>query len=302
MQNQYGYPPTQYQQPQQQPCQQPYQQHYGPPQPGYSQSQPYQQPAGPGGYGYADPNNAGQYYQQGQNHPPPTVNHQSPPLPSPQLSQQHAPSVKSGAANAFPHLCAPGTNTIALTIVDKGDKKDFVVAPGAPKTQPLYTSKITKSGTFSSTKAKIQYHDGQSKKPKTICKLKYHEHYVELAFPWLKWDLWPFAENNTYWGSDVGTRQDHSLEWKFMGGYKDKGGFVIRLFDVDEAYEDVCNIVMTDHYSGTIEIDALSLKNQDALDEMVTVALATLDVYRGQQSAPDRAGMVPSSSSSSDSD
>lgn len=77
---------------------------------------------------------------------------------------------------------------------------------------------------------------------------------------------------------------------------------MIRLFDVDEAYDEICNIVMTDHYSGTIEIDALSLKDQDALDEMVTIALATLDVYRGQQSAPDRAGMVPSSDSSSDSD
>jgi len=184
--------------------------------------------------------------------------------------------------------------------VDRGDKKDFLVAPGAPRTQPLYTVNVTKEGTFRSTKMKIKHHDGRSKKPRSVCKFKLHEQYAELSFPWLKWDLWPFAEDQQ-WESDVETREGHGLEWKFLGTYKDSG-WVLRCYDATDAYYGICSVVMTDYYSGKIEIDALSMKNQDSLDEMVCVAMAALNVYRGQQSTPDRGGTFPSSSSSSDSD
>lgn len=62
---------------------------------------------------------------------------------------------------------------------------------------------------------------------------------------------------------------------------------VLQCFDADDAYDDIYNIAMADHYSGTIDIDALSMKNQDGVDEMVAVALATLDIYRNRRSAPD---------------
>jgi hypothetical protein len=117
----------------------------------------------------------------------------------------------------------------------------------------------------------------------------------------MKWDLRPFGDENQ-WESDVETRGGHTLEWHFLGAYKDNGGWVMRCYDVDDAYYGVCSIIMNDHYSGRIEIDALSMKSQDCLDEMVCVAMAALDVYRSQQSAPDRGGTIPSSSSSSDSD
>lgn len=294
MQNQHANPSSQYPQ-HQQPYQQPYQQNYGSPPPGYAQhnpsAQPYQQPHGPGIYGYANPSLAGQYYQ-----PPP------PPLPSPQPSQNHVIPVATSGHNIFPHLCAPGTNTITLTILDRGEKKDFLLPPGAPKTKPLYTVKVTKDSTFRSTRMKVQYHDSQSKKPKSVCKLKMHTHYAELSFSWTKWDHWPFSEDKG-WETEVDDhiRAGHLLDWRYLGGYKDDG-WVIRCYDVDDAYFGVCSIIMDDFFSGRIEIDALSMTNQDCLDEMVTVAMATLDVYRSQQTAPDRAGTDPSSSSSSDSD
>lgn len=55
--------------------------------------------------------------------------------------------------------------------------------------------------------------------------------------------------------------------------------FVLQCFDIDDAYDDIYNIAMA---------DALSMKNQDGLDEMVAVALATLDTFQNRRSAPDR--------------
>jgi hypothetical protein len=91
-----------------------------------------------------------------------------------------------------------------------------------------------------------------------------------------------------------------------MGTFRDNG-FVLRCFDVEEAFENICGVIMTDRLTGRIEIPVHIIRDQNGLDEMVVLAMVAMQLWRTdsqfaeESTEPAAAPLSRSSSSSSSS-
>lgn len=204
----------------------------------------------------------------------------------------------------FSHLCPPGSSLITLKICDKGSHMDYLLAPGATPFQPTYSIHYGEK----KKKVQIDFHIQQNTNSgREAAILNVPESAttepVELKFGWETWscNFMPEAEWGDDWLSDVGTLEGHTLCWRDLGTYKDDG-YVLRCFDTDEAYADVCSVVISHSMSGQIEIPVHLIRDQNGLDEMVGVAYAALQQRREQIEAwvPGDASSSSSSSSSDD--
>jgi hypothetical protein len=190
----------------------------------------------------------------------------------------------------FQHLCPPGSNLITLTLTDRNFcNYDYLVPPSGSPTYPLYTISYIdrkKDGSFKVNFLRNDAH-GQEQNVATV-KFDPTASEPEMNFPWMKWscrflikDEWPQR-----WASDVGTLVDHELEWKVMGTFKN--GFAIRCHDVDEGWREVAGVVMSEYGNGRFEVPVHLIQSQNALDEMVVIAMTTMQMQR--EFSPD---MVP---------
>lgn len=188
--------------------------------------------------------------------------------------------------NPYPHnpypfdfLCQPGTNLITLAINDKDSKNDdYLIAPGSTPLNPLYHFHYTDRKKDSSYKVKVEHYGHTSRKVATVRWTPGKS--PEMEFPWLTWNCALLRANDDAerWASDVGTLEGHDMEFQFMGNFRD--GFVTRCLDVDEAYVSVCGIIMTSWNTGRIEIPVEIIRDQNGLDEMVTVAMTAMQLQR----------------------
>jgi hypothetical protein len=207
----------------------------------------------------------------------------------------------------------------------------MLLAPGATPFNPTYTiqySREKKASSDTPPKITITHHPDQTTisgreaavliiPSQRDCEANVNDSAsVELRYPWETWNcaLLPCngdPDGSQEWLSDVGTLEGHNMTWQYLGPYPSGGqGYVLRCFDIDEAYRDVVSVVMQGDPSvgvtqGRIEIDVRILKDQNGLDEVIGVAIAAWWQYRvGRNQIGDnfvsRKSSTSSSSSSSD--
>lgn len=104
--------------------------------------------------------------------------------------------------------------------------------------------------------------------------------FPRLHFPWLTWTCLFLDEggNAERWASDVGTLEDHDMEWQWMGWYRN--GFVVRTLDIEDGYRDTCGVVMHDFDTGKVKIPVHVIRDQNGLDEMVMIAMVAMQMQR----------------------
>jgi hypothetical protein len=205
-------------------------------------------------------------------------------------TSKHAHRTRSNENYPFGHLCPPGSDLITLHIGRNLDNESAYLIPedGFPD-EPLYLAK------YSSTATKkintITHHEEQSADTgRQIVKITLGtptpdinnvivEPAPNMEFTWGEWAAMLLTQNSfaTKWGwmSDVGTLEGHTMEW-FSLGIPNSGGWVIRCFDADDKYRDVCTLTSRSIHRHSIEIPVHLIRNQEGLDEMVGVAFAAM--------------------------
>lgn len=209
----------------------------------------------------------------------------------------------------FGYLCPPGSYTVTLALDDQHSMNDdWLIAPGATPATPhyhFYYSPRKKDGSYKVTVEQL------AQGWRTVGTVTFpSEDETDLEFPWLNWDCSLVPDSNDRWSSDVGTLKGHDMEWRWMGWYPD--GFGIRCFDVEDAFSNVSAVIMNHWRAGRIEIPVHSIRDQNGLDEMVTVAMVAMHKQRelvkhlahegwDKPGGPKRPASASSSSSSSSS-
>lgn len=88
---------------------------------------------------------------------------------------------------------------------------------------------------------------------------------------------WDF---DTHWVSDVGTLDGRLLEWTLPEKQSHPVGFTLNLVDVKKERKVVCCVKIEEYSKGHIQIPSGVIKDQKGLDEMVVVAVSTLQRMR----------------------
>jgi hypothetical protein len=214
-------------------------------------------------------------------------------------SSEH--DTKSKKTYPFSHLCPPGSDLITLRVKWVDDCAYVIPEDGFPD-QPLYSVSRDSSDkdarvdtvwyykegvveearvvvNFTVSSAKGVGKPGPSGPPNSMKPVESSS--VNMEFQWgtLEYNLLDNMANMSWgsfstWFSNTGTITGHKLKWCALGSLGEMNSWVLRCFDVDDEYRDVCTMTCPSEGRYTIQIPVHLIRTQDGLDEMIGVAFA----------------------------
>ena len=182
-------------------------------------------------------------------------------------------------------LAEPGTDKIVLQMRDSGNDSDHLVLrhnPGAGIAYFMlyqehgFNGEILHGPLLSPDKPRLAGWKVKSRE------LKF---YFNTDCPRNKADPceWRFEYDGGSFSSAFGSARGHWIKWSMADESRDRKEtrFTLRGTDTDDDQRrDVCKVVMQSYYEGTFEIPLWAVETRQQLDEMVMVAVATMDTHR----------------------
>lgn len=201
---------------------------------------------------------------------------------------------QNNSSHPLAALSDPQKQSICLHLADggeddKGVNWDLLSLRHNPSAGPAYRIRYKQHG-YAGEVLRGPSFGGHGKDPFWVGAWKARNPRVKFEFPKTarrdekdkrKWDWHPRDEQ---WGSDVGMLEDHWLQWNCVNDSRDgrEIRFTLRCTDVtDDEKPVVCTVVMQTFFEGSISVPLSVVRDEEQLDEMVVVAAATMDWWRG---------------------
>jgi hypothetical protein len=193
------------------------------------------------------------------------------------------------AANPFDDLCPAGSELITLRLTRKPREKEVVVSSEVKgPEEAMYTAKY--SGPGNKIITILHHEEGVSESSRQMYKITMPQNDregVEIEAAWVDESNASFnflsKQRQEPWQSAVGTLEGHNLLWFDLENKASDNArtvTVIRCFDIDDNYREVCTVLSKSPIVSLIEIPVHLLRNQRALDEMIGVAFAAREQRR----------------------